>query len=91
MNEKLDLKFYGEIRKVKDDSIVPDDMWMCFLAKDNAFPHALSEYHKKCIDLNADIEQVHAVERAMKKLDKWRNDHPELLKTPDAKGEMLLE
>ena len=85
MNEKLNVKFYGEIRKA------PDDMWMCFLASDNAFPHALSEYHKKCIDLNADIEYVHFVERAMKRLDKWRNDHPELLKTPDTKGEMLLK
>jgi hypothetical protein len=34
---KLDAKFYGDLRKVKDGSAVPDDEWAVFLAKDNAF------------------------------------------------------
>ncbi len=90
MNEKLDGKFYGEIRKAKDNSIVSDDMWMCFLAKDNAFPHALAEYRKKCIDLGADLEHIAVVDRTIIRLNKWREDHPDLLKIPDAKGERLL-
>lgn len=35
--EKLDAKFYGEIRKVKDGAVVPEDEYVVFLAKDTAF------------------------------------------------------
>ena len=36
MLEKLDAKFYGVIVKNKDESIVPQDQYMVFLAKDAA-------------------------------------------------------
>ena len=45
---KLDAKFYGEIRKVKDDSIVPDDEYVVFLAKDNAFAEVTHHYAETC-------------------------------------------
>jgi hypothetical protein len=44
MFTKLDAKFYGEIRKVKDDSIVPDDQYIVFLVKDDAFALTLPIY-----------------------------------------------
>jgi hypothetical protein len=58
---KLDAKFYGEIRKVKDDSIVPDDEYVVFLAKDNAFAEILPIYRDRCITMGCDDEQIAAV------------------------------
>lgn len=53
---KLDAKFYGEIRKVKDDSVVPDDQYMVFLAKDNAFADTVVYYRDRCVALGCDQE-----------------------------------
>lgn len=87
---KLDAKFYGEIRKVKDDSLVPDDEYVVFLAKDNAFAEALLVYRAKCAQLGADSEQLDAVDRMIARCQAWRAAHPERLKVPDAAGEKLL-
>lgn len=87
---KLDAKFYGELRKVKDDSVVPDDEYVVFLAKDDAFAAVLPVYRAICLSLGADKEQVNAVDRMISRLHRWREDHPERLKVPDAKGEKLL-
>jgi len=86
---KLDAKFYGTIRKVKDDSVVPDDQYMVFLAKDNAFPETLLFYRDKCIELGADKEHIDSVTRTIERVDAWRAANRHLLKTPDAKGEKL--
>ena len=91
MTTKLDAKFYGEIRKVKDDSLVPDDEYMVFLAKDDAFAAVLPLYLEQCLALEADDEQVAAVRRAIRRLEHWRIANPDRLKTPDAKGEKLLD
>lgn len=87
---KLDAKFEGEIRKVKDGAIVPDDEYVVFLAKDNAFAAVLPDYRMYCIQMGCDAEQVAAVDRMILRLEKWRRDHPERLKNPDAAGERLL-
>lgn len=87
---KLDAKFYGEIRKVKDDSVVPEDQYMVFLAKDNAFALALPLYLGVCKSIGADAEHIGAVERTIARLNKWRADNPDKCKVPDAKGERLL-
>ena len=87
---KLDLKFYGEIRKVKDDSVVPDDEWMAFLAKDTAFAETLPIYRDKCVELGCDAEQIAAVDKTIKRLNAWRETNQHRLKIPDAKGEKLL-
>lgn len=87
---KLDAKFYGEIRKVKDDSIVPDDQYVVFLAKDNAFAKMLPLYYAMCIEMGADAEHVASVERMIDRLNAWRAANPDKLKVPDAKGEKLL-
>lgn len=88
---KLDAKFEGEIRKVKDGSVVPEDEYVVFLAKDNAFAAILPEYLNKCIELGCDKEQIAAVDRMMGRLYTWRAANPDRLKNPDAKGERLLE
>ncbi len=87
---KLDAKFYGEIRKVKDDSIVPDDEYVVFLAKDNAFAETVRFYRRACELLGADQEQIDAVDRMIERIDDWRTANAHRLKVPDAKGEKLL-
>ena len=90
VDAKLDAKFFGEIRKVKDNSIVPDDEYMVFLAKDNAFPSTLQFYLEKCIELGCDAEHIGAVERTITRLKVWREEHVDRLKNPDAVNERLL-
>jgi hypothetical protein len=87
---KLDAKFYGELRKAKDDSVVPDDEYVVFLAKDNAFAAVLPVYRAICVSIGADKEQVDAVDRMIDRLHRWRGENPDRLKVPDAKGEKLL-
>ena len=72
---KLDAKFYGELRKVKNDEIVPDDEFMVFLAKDNAFPATLAFYRTKCVELGCDAEHIGAVDRTINRLTVWRERH----------------
>ena len=89
MANRLDAKFYGEIRKVKDGSVVPEDEYMVFLAHDNAFPFALSSYLAECHRLGADTEHIMSVERTIERVKAWREAHPDKLKVPDARGEKL--
>lgn len=88
---KLDAKFYGEIRKAKDDSIVPDDEYVVFLAKDNAFADVLPLYLEACIRRGCDQWQVAAVRRMIERLNAWRASNPDRLKDPDAHGDKMLE
>jgi hypothetical protein len=81
---KLDAKFYGEVRKVKDDSRVPEDEWCAFLAKDNAFALTLPVYRSFCVAFGADSEQIASVDRMIARVEAWRAE------TPDAAGEKLL-
>jgi hypothetical protein len=90
MDPKLDAKFYGKIWKAKDDTLVPDDEYMVFLAKDNAFPATLQYYRSKCAELGCDEEHIAAVDRTIYRLGAWRARHQDRLKKPDAKGETLL-
>jgi hypothetical protein len=87
---KLDAKFYGEIRKVKDNSIVPEDQYVVFLIKDNAFFKTLPKYLKECKQLGCDEEHVSSVERMIARGKQWRKENPDKLKNPDASGEKLL-
>lgn len=87
---KLDAKFSGVIVKVKDNTIVPDDEYVVFLAKDNAFAAILPNYRDKCKEMGADAEQIAAVDRMIERLGTWRARNQHRLKVPDAKGEKLL-
>ncbi len=88
---KLDAKFYGVIVKAKDNTIVPDDEYMVFLAKDTAFFNILPEYRAECIKLGADEDQIDAINRGIDRATQWRKDNPSRLKVPDAKDEKLLD
>ena len=88
---KLDAKFYGEVRKAKNDKIVPEDEWVMFLAQDDAFAATLPVYRQVCVSLGADIEQIKAVDRMIKRVTQWRFNNSERCKTPDAIGERLLD
>lgn len=80
---KLDGKFQGTIVKNKDGSVVPADQWVCFLAKDNAFPPTLQFYMEECQRQGAAREQVDAVAALLDRVLAWRREHPELCKVPD--------
>jgi hypothetical protein len=86
---KFYAKFYGEVRKVKDDSLVPDDEFVVFLAKDNAFAAILPAYRDKCIELGCDMAQIQAVNKMIDRLQEWRRANQHRLKNPDANGEKL--
>ena len=88
--DKLDAKFYGIVRKVKDGSIVTDDEYMVFLAKDNAFAAILPLYRDKCVELGCDAEQIASINRGLDRLNAWRDANPDRCKDPDAAGEKLL-
>jgi len=90
VSSKLDAKFAGVIFKAKDGSIVPDDEYVVFLAKDNAFAAVLPLYRDKCVELGADADQVAAVDRMIARLNIWRQNNQHRLKVPDAKNEKLF-
>jgi hypothetical protein len=87
---KLDAKFYGEIKKVKDDTIVPEDEWCVFLAKDNAFAAILPQFVLECIKRGCDEEQIAAIKRMVERVTTWRDNNQDKLKDPDAKGDKLI-
>lgn len=86
---KLDAKFYGEIRKVKNNTIVPEDQYVVFLIKDNAFWQAVQSYHSICVINGCDKEHCESVERMIERGRKWREENKHLCKWPDARGEKL--
>jgi hypothetical protein len=93
--EKLDAKFTGVIHKVKDGTIVPDDQWVVFLAKDTVFSEMFRDPHSGYVarlkEHNADAEQIAAAIRMETRLIMWRRYNSHMLKIPDAKGEKLLD
>lgn len=83
---KLDGKFHGIVVKNKDQSIVPQDQWMVFLAKDDAVPATLEFYENECRRLGAAPEQIGAIKDMRDRVYLWREAHPELCKTPDVQS-----
>jgi hypothetical protein len=88
--KKLDGKFSGVIIKSSDGSIVPEDQYMVFLAKDNALPATLEFYEEECERIGAQPEQIEAVRKLRARLQVWRQLNPELCKVPDVKPGQLL-
>lgn len=89
--QKLDGKFYGEIRKAKDDSVVPDDEYVVFLAKDNAFAAMLPHYRAYCFAIGCGRPQLEAVDRLLERVGAWRYANLSRCKDPDVgESEKLL-
>ena len=70
---------------------MPDDEYVVFLAKDNAFAEVVHTYREICARMGADKEQLEAIDRMICRLDFWRHEHSDRCKVPDAKGEILLD
>lgn len=88
--QKMDLKFSGIITKNKDNTVVPQDQWIVFLVKDNAFAAVLKMYKAECIKQGAGHEQIEAVDELMERVAVWRYNHKELCKVPDVEdGELI--
>jgi hypothetical protein len=83
---KLDGKFHGVVVKNKDGSVVPQDQWLVFLAKDNAVPATLAFYQEECTRLGADLAQIEAVRELRDRVDEWRRENPHACKTPDVQA-----
>lgn len=89
--QKLDGKFYGQIHKAKDDTVVNDDEWVLFLAKDNAFAAVLPLYLEECIKQGADDRQIEGVKELIERVNIWRRAHPDKCHVPDiAASDKLL-
>lgn len=88
--QKMDLKFSGIITKNKDNTVVPQDQWIVFLAKDDAFPETLKFYYYECKRLGADERQLEAIGDLISRVETWRYNHRELCKVPDVDdGELI--
>lgn len=90
MPVKLDGKFHGIIAKNKDQSIVPQDQWVVFLAKDNAFPATLDFYRQECQRQRASQAQLSAVDDLVNRLRDWRDANPSKCKVPDVQPEEIV-
>lgn len=80
----LDGKFHGRIFRNLDNTEVPSDRWMAFMAYDNALPATLAFYRQECERIGAGEEQLAAVDRLIHRVAEYRRLHPETHKVPDA-------
>jgi hypothetical protein len=83
MSNKLDGKFHGIVVKSKDQSIVPEDEWIVFLAKDNALLPMLKFYREECERIGADLKHLYGIDHLIAKVGAWRYRNPEKCKVPD--------
>lgn len=88
---KLDAKFSGHIFKVKDGSMVGEDEYVVFLAKDSAFLPTLKFYLEECKRQGADEDQLKAVAALIERVVEWRSNFAYRCKIPDAAGERMLD
>jgi ABC-type thiamine transport system substrate-binding protein len=91
VSQKLDLKFHGVVVKNKDQSIVPQDQWMVFLAKDAALPATLAFYYAECAHLGAALEQLEAIKELQFRVNMWRAEHAAMIKVPDVNPSELVK
>ncbi len=90
MPQKLDGKFHGMIAKNKDGSIVPQDQWIVFLAKDNALPATLKFYYDECERDGCAMEQLEAIADLIVRVENWRSENLEKCKSADVQaGEII--
>lgn len=89
---KLDAKFEGTIRRVKDGAVLPDDGYIVFRPHDNAFFAILPNYRSKCEELGADPRQLTALDRMIARVADWRSKNKTECKVPDIEpDEKLLD
>ena len=80
--KKLDQKFYGNIYKAKDNSLVDPEQSIVFLAQDDAFFRAIQDYPKYCEEAGSDIRHLQAAEQLIHDMEMWRNANPDKCHPP---------
>ena len=80
---KMDEKYFGNIFKASDDTVVPDDQWVILRIKDDLFLPTLTFYIGQCIVEGCDDGLIQALIRLRKRALKWREEHPDLCRLPD--------
>lgn len=88
---KLDAKFSGHIFKAKDGTMVPENEYVVFLAKDSAFLPTLKFYLEECKRQGADEDQLKAVVGLIERVVEWRSEFAYRCKVPDASDERMLD
>ena len=79
---KMDHKYNGEIFK-NDGTVVPEDEWIVFRAKDQVVPMMLDFYLMKCIELNANSFHVKEIELLINRVNQFQYANPKRCKVPD--------
>jgi len=82
MSNKLDQKFYGDIYKAKDGSLVDPSEYIIFLAHDGAFIKAIDDYPYWCEQLGCDQNQINLANKLLENIEKWRNENPDKCHRP---------
>jgi hypothetical protein len=79
---KLDGKYTGTIRKA-DGTVVPNDEWIVFRAKDLAVPAVLLAYYDECARRGSPESHLKGVMDLYERVDRWQMGHPDQCKVPD--------
>jgi hypothetical protein len=83
MTEPIERKFRFLAVNPAKGTIYTEMDGMVFLAKDQFLPEVLSYYEDLCARRGAGKDQVEGVRLLRKRVVRWQQEHPELLKTPD--------
>lgn len=90
--QKLDSKFYGRIFREKDNTEVPCDQFMVFLARDAALIPTLQFYREECLKLGCAQPQIDAIGDLIDRARAWQAANPGRLKLADVDpGELQLQ
>jgi hypothetical protein len=79
---KMDRKYKGRVYK-NDGSLVPDDEWIVFRAKDRCVPEMLIGYIGYCYEQRVDIEHITGMMELLSRVMRFQLDNPERCKFPD--------
>lgn len=80
---KIDQKYKGRITKRSDGTIVPEDEWIVFRAKDLALPAAMSAYIRKCEQLGCNKDFIQEFIKLKGRVVRFQISNPERCKIPD--------
>lgn len=90
--QKLDGKFYGRIFREKDNTEVPPDQFIVFLARDRALIPTLEFYRTKCEELGCEWPQLAAINDLLCRVEAWQYSHLSEMKLADTdSGEINTE
>lgn len=81
--QPLDGKFHGRVFRNRDNQ--EEDVFVVFVPRDKHLLEVLAYYLHLCNDdVAVGTEQIHAVERLLKRVKQWQDENSTKLKSPDA-------